>query len=172
MHTIEELKQLLKDNDIAFHPAMGKAKLEEIAQTNGLMPMTTTVTQPERKLSLREHIQAEAMKLVRVRVTCMNPAKANLYGDFFTVASEYLGNVTKFVPYGSQTDDGYHVPQCILDKMRSATFTVTKEVKDIKGRTYVTVKDLPELAIEVLPPLTKEELAALANAQVNAQEYA
>ena len=65
-------------------------------------------------LALRKLMHREQMKLVRVRITNMDPKKKDLPGEIWTVANEYLGNVRKMIPYGEQTDDGFHIPYCLF----------------------------------------------------------
>lgn len=122
-----------------------------------------------KKKSLRSVLHERHMKLIRIRVTCMNPAKKELKGEFFTVANKHLGNVTKFVPFGEATENGYHVPEIIYKMMQRRKYVSISTVKD-KGTGYERqVKTLVrEFAIEVLPPLTETELQSLATAQIAA----
>lgn len=118
---------------------------------------------PVKVLSLRQHLLNEATKLVRIRISCMDAKKQDLPGEFFTVANEYIGTIRKYVPFGEQTDGGYHVPQCIYEMLKSREFlhiqTVTHPVTKV-----ITTKTryIKEFNIEVLPPLTKAELKQLA----------
>ena len=120
---------------------------------------------PERKISLREYMQTTQMKLVRLRITNLDPKKKDLPGEIITVANEYLGTVRKFVPFGEVTDGGYHVPQCIYDVLKERTFVSIKTRKGPRGETIVENQDAREFSLEVLPPLTAAELAQLATAQ-------
>jgi hypothetical protein len=118
---------------------------------------------PVKVLSLRQHLLSEATKLIRIRIACMDPKKQDLPGEFFTVANEYIGTVRKYVPFGEQTDGGYHVPACILEMLQAREFlhirTVTHPVtKEITTKT----RYVKEFNIEILPPLTPAELKALA----------
>lgn len=113
--------------------------------------------------SLRKYLMEESLKLVRIRISCMDPKKNDLPGEFFTVCNEYIGVVRKFVPFGEVTDNGYHVPHCIYEFLKNREFlaiqTKTHPVtKQIETRT----RYIKEFAIEVLPPLTADELAKLA----------
>lgn len=121
------------------------------------------------KMQLREELLASQMKLVRVRVANMDPKKKDLNGEFFTIANEYIGTVTKFVPYGEATDDGYHVPFCIYQMMEERKFQHIRVTRDRRtGQTSVNTSWQKEFAIEVLPQLTAAELADLARAQIAA----
>lgn len=119
------------------------------------------------KANSREAMIADAMRLVRVRIQCMNPAKAKLQGEVFSVANEMIGNVRKFVPFGEFTDNGFHVPNVILKMMKRRRFLQISEKKSGPGNTpQVTSRYVREFSIEELPPLTAQELKDLATAQL------
>lgn len=122
--------------------------------------------------TLRQHIHDEQMKLVRIRVTCMNPRKADLPGEIVTVANEFLGTVRKFVPYGEATEDGYHVPYCIYTQLKARKFWQTRTIKERRtGTERVETTEAREFSLEILPPLTQEELDRLAVSQSAAGSF-
>lgn len=125
---------------------------------------------PAPKETLRQKVKREGMKLVRVRIMNLDPKKKDLPGEIFTVANEYLGTVRKFIPFGEVTENGYHVPQCIFDMMKGRKFLNIRTYKDRRNNNQIRVEQnwAPEFALEVLPPLTKEEIAKLAAAQAAA----
>ena len=120
-------------------------------------------------LALRKLMQREQMQLVRVRITNMDPKKKDLPGEIWTVANEYLGTVRKFVPYGEQTDDGFHIPYCLYRLLDSKRFL---HIRDVKDRTTGIVRQdkvwAKEFSLDVLPTLTQGELDRLAAAQAAA----
>jgi len=118
--------------------------------------------------SKRQKMYAEQMKLVRVRITNLNPSKKDLPGEIFTFANKVLGAVRKFVPYGEVTEKGYHIPYCIYTQLKEREFVNIKTRKDSHGRTIVESSMSREFALEVLPSLTKAELASLAAQQAAA----
>ena len=120
-------------------------------------------------LALRKMIQREQMKLVRVRITNMDPKKKDLPGEIWTVSNEYLGNVRKMIPYGEQTDEGFHIPYCLFRLLQSKRFLHIRTVKDrVTGVERQDKQWVKEFSLDVLPDLTKEELARLAAAQAAA----
>lgn len=140
----------------------------EVEQAKATAPVTRRTTNTvQKKLTLRQHLLREAKKLVRIRVTCMDPKKRDLPGEIFTVANEYIGTVRKHVPFGEATENGYHVPNCIYEMMRDRKFLQIRVIKK-NGREFVSQKWVREFAIEVLPNLTETELARLATAQIAA----
>jgi hypothetical protein len=118
-------------------------------------------------MTLREKMYAEQMKLIRVRIVNLNPAKKDLPGEIVVVANELLGAVKRFVPFGEKTDNGWHIEQWLYDNLRERMFTQIK-VRKVNGREVVETNDVREFAFEVLEPLTAEELARLAAAQAAA----
>lgn len=126
------------------------------------------VSPAQKTKSLRQQLHEEQMRLVRVRITNLNPNKKNLPGEIFTFANEVLGAVKKFIPYGEATDNGYHIPFCIYTQLKEREFLNIKTRKDSRGRTIVETGMAREFAIEELPPLTSAELAKLAAAQAAA----
>ncbi len=121
-----------------------------------------------KQLSLREQLIADNMKLVRVRITCMDPKKKDLPGEMITVANRFLGNVSKFVPFGEVTEDGYHIPYIIYKMLNKRRFVNIRTRKGKGGSPIVESGWAKEFAIEVLPPLTESELKRLATAQTAA----
>lgn len=120
-------------------------------------------------VALRKLMYAKQMRQVRVRITNMDPKKKDLPGEIWTVANEYLGTVRKFVPYGEQTDDGFHIPYCLYRLLDSKRFL---HIRDVKDRTTGIVRQdkvwAKEFSLDVLPTLTQGELDRLAAAQAAA----
>ena len=123
---------------------------------------------PTKTISLREHMRLTQMKLVRVRIQNLDPKKANLPGEIFAVANEYLGDVKKFIPFGEVTDNGYHIPYCLYKMLKNRRFLNVRERKDRDGKIHVETSWVKEFALELLPDLTPEELKQLATAQIAA----
>jgi hypothetical protein len=130
-------------------------------------PLAVEETPKQKKLSVRNYMIQENMKLVRIRVTCLDPKKKEWPGEFLTVANEFLGTVTKFVPFGEATDNGYHVPHCIYKMLKNRKFLSIRTFKDRANAGQIKVEQrwANEFAIEVMEPLTAQELAKLAAAQ-------
>jgi hypothetical protein len=126
-------------------------------------------TAPGKRKTLRQHLHDENMKLVRVRIQCLDPKKANLPGELLCVANEYLGNIKKFIPYGEATDGGYHIPMILFKTLEARRFLNIRTIKDKRtGATTPVTSWNKEFAIEVLPQLTEKELSQLATAQIAA----
>lgn len=108
----------------------------------------------------------KALKLVRIRVANMNPLNSNLKGEIISAGNSELGMIKKFVPFNAE--HGWHVPQIILDVLRNKKFMTHYETR-VGNKKIKRNKLVPEYAIEVLPPLTPEELEALKQRQIIAE---
>ena len=145
----------------------GRADSDAAPQINPLAGETTA--QPVKRKTLRQKLYDEQMKLVRIRVTNLDPKKKDLPGEVITVANEHLGTVRKFVPFGEVTDGGYHVPYCIYRFMEKRKFLNIRIVKDRRtGVERVESNWVKEFALEVLPQLTPQQIANLRTAQIAA----
>lgn len=120
-------------------------------------------------MTLRQQQLKEQLRLVRIRIQCLDPKKKDLPGEIITLANEVIGTVRKYVPYGEVTDDGYHVPFIIYNYLQERQFLNIRTGKDRRtGTPTVTSSWAKEFAIEVLEPLTQEELNRLAASQAAA----
>ena len=173
----ETLRQRIADKQAELDAAASGAENtgeegDTVQQEQGEVNALETGTSPkeeittERPLTLREQIRLEQMRLVRVRITCLDPKKKDLPGEILTVAIEYLGTVRKFIPFGEVTDDGYHIPYCLYKMLDARKFLNIRTFKDRRtGTVRVESGYVKEFALEVLDPLTPAELAKLATAQ-------
>lgn len=178
---LEVLKQRARLMGVEFSNNIGidtlreriNAKMEADEQGTQETPAATPevnaltgaqVTQGKRK-SVRQYLYEQEMRLVRLRITCLDEKKKDLPGEIFTVANEFLGNVRKFVPFGEATDEGYHVPYCIYRVLKGRKFLQIRTKKARNGEITVSSNWVREFALEVLPDLTPEELKRLATTQ-------
>lgn len=152
---------------ITYHPSIGYAKLLEKVQNalDGVKPEEPeqAVTAPTEDLEAKKRaIRDNARKLIRVNITCMNPAKKDWESEIIAAGNSAIGTFKRCVPFN--TVDGTHVEQIILDAMRDRMCQVFY-TETIKGNKVRRGKQIREFAIEVLPQLTKEELQELARRQ-------
>ena len=144
----------------------GLEEAAKVADAKDTTPAPGAKVKPKTEYEIQ---YAEQMKLVRCRITCLNPNKANLPGEILTVANRVLGTVKKFIPYGEVTDDGYHIPYILYKTLEDKKFLHIRSTRDRKtGTPQIHTSWAKEFAIEVLPPLTQEELERLATAQTAA----
>lgn len=168
----DEITSLKKRADlmgISYHPSIGVEKLrEKIAaalnpSTSEPETDTEVTTKKETDGQRRLRKQREANELVRIRVTCMNPAKKEWAGEIFTVGNATVGTFKKYIPFNA--DEGWHVPRIIYNQLVTRQCQVFVNKKDGRGNTSRVGKLIKEFAIEVLPKLTPEELHELAQRQ-------
>lgn len=119
---------------------------------------------------IRRHLQKEQMKLVRIRISNLDPKKRDIPGEIISVSNHYLGTVKKYVPYGEHSEEGYHVEKCLYTFLKNRRFLSIRTVKDKNSPTGVRIQSdwVPEYSIEVLPDLTQKELDRLAAKQAAA----
>lgn len=124
-----------------------------------------SITKKIAKKSFRQAMFDEEMKLIRCKITNLNPQKKNSPGEIFTFANGFLGTVRKFIPYGDVTEVGYHIPNCIFKQLQERKYLQIRVLK-VNGREEIKTDWVREFSLEIMPPLTSEEITQLANAQI------
>lgn len=165
---------------VKYHPSIGLEKLRE--KVNAAIEGTEAVAenvqeeaevaQPqevktETENERRGRMRREANKLIRIRVTCMNPAKREWEGEIFTAGNSVVGSFTKFVPFNN--DEGWYVPQIILKQIEQRQCQIFVTQKDGRGNSVRSGKLIKEFAVEILPDLSPKELQELAQRQAMAK---
>ena len=171
---LEALKARANLLGVKFHPSISLEKLREkvnAAVTSEGEAEEPSNSSPEAKEETigekRKRLKTESLKLVRIRLTCLNPAKKEWEGEIITVGNSLIGSVKKFVPFNA--DDGWHVPHVIYQQLKERQCQIFYTATDARGNKVRKGKLIKEFAIEVLPPLTKEELDELARRQAMAK---
>lgn len=118
----------------------------------------TTPTAEKPSEPSRAQLRAEAAKKIRVRISCHDPMKKEYQGEIFTVMNGVVGVFKEFV----QFDHPWHVTNIILEQIKEKKYQQFYTTKDSRGNKIRKGKLVNAYSIEYLPPLTKEELAALA----------
>lgn len=121
-------------------------------------------TQNQKRLRMMN----EARKLVRCRIYNMNPSKADLRGEIISIGNRNIGTIRRMVPFGEDTDGGTHIEHIIYQHLKRRRFQSVTPRK-VKGEIKVETRMVPEYNIELLPPLTEEELKQLADKQSAAE---
>jgi hypothetical protein len=167
---LESRKSLAREMGIEFHPSIGleklNAKIEEA--------LAEEATEPAEPVDMSdipltdEEIRNDAMRLMRIRVVCMNPAKMDYEGEFFATGNKLTGTVRKYVHFGVE----WHVPKIIYNMMKDKKFQAFVE-KSVRTDSGLMIKQkqgrlVPEYGIEVLPLLSEEELKNLSQRQAMA----
>lgn len=172
---------------ISYSNNIGEDALREKinAKMNG-ETITETKEEPEEKVAvedqetlplnevtdeavLRRRMYEESMRLIRVRIANLNPAKKDIPGEWITVHNKYIGTVRKYIPFGEATDGGYHVPKILLDVIKSRKFVNLKTKRGDFGAITPQTMWVKEFSIEELEPLSRAELDQLARQQAAAR---
>ena len=109
----------------------------------------------------------DALKLVRVIITCKDPMKSNWEGEIISVANDVIGDIKKYVPF--DVAEGWHIPQMIINVLESKECTVFRQKRGKDGKNVSDTKQIKAYSIEYLEPLTTEEMNELARDQVARQ---
>lgn len=159
---------------ISYHPSIGLEKLR--TKINEALsdepkedekPAVAVGKGKESPQELRLRKRKEASELVRIRVTCMNPNKKEWDGEVFTAGNSAVGTFKKMVPFNAE--EGWHVPRIIYNMMMERKCQIFVTHTDSRGNKSRKGKMIREFSIEVLPPLTEEELHDLAQRQAMAK---
>ena len=169
---LEVLKARADRLGISYHPSIKVEKLREKLEKelSGEAPEkaapTKVVKEEETEAQLNNRKRLEATELIRIRVTCMNPQKKDWDGEIFTTGNAIVGTIKKYVPFNA--DEGWHVPRMIYQQMLERQCQVFYTVTNRNGVKTRAGKLIREFNIEVLPPLTVEELKEIAQRQAMA----
>ena len=173
---LEALKARANLLGVKFHPSISLEKLREkvnaAVTSDGATASEEEAKEPaepkqETIGEKRKRLKAEALKLVRIRLTCLNPAKKEWEGEIITAGNAGVGTYKKYVPFNA--DEGWHVPNIIYQVLKNRECQVFYTVTGPRGNKFRKGKLIKEFAIEVLPPLSEDELKDLAQRQAMAK---
>lgn len=168
---------------LTYHPSIGAEKLREkikvamaepapapvavvVSDTTSAVLAPVAMPEVETPAQEKKRLKNFANELIRIRISCMNPAKKEWQGEIFTVGNSLVGSVTKYVPFNA--DEGWHVPRILLEVLQARQCQVFYTLKSKNGVAVRQGKLIKEFAIEVLPALTNDELHDLAQRQAMA----
>ena len=153
--------------NISFHTNISTDKLRE--RVNAAISGTREEdserpAKDESDVARRSRLKKKASRLIRVRIHCNDPAKKDWPGEYITVGNNAVGTYRKYVPYNQ--DEPFHLPEIIVNALREKRVQVFATKKSKNGIPVRESKSIAAYAIEVVQPLTEEELAQLANSQM------
>ena len=153
----------VKESEIV-PPVITPAEAAKLPTTEvPVVPVKKTKTKKELLALYHTQVRKDANKLVRIRLTCMNPDKTQWPGEVFDVGNSITGSIKKFVPF--EAEDGYHVPQMIYDVLVARKYQQHKKVRLANGNWGIKSGLVREFAVEVLSPLGTKGIKALAERQ-------
>lgn len=163
----EALEARAKVLNISYHTNISTEKLRE--RVNAAISGTreedsARPAKDESDVARRSRLKKKASRLIRVRIHCNDPAKKDWPGEYITVGNNAVGTYRKYVPYNQ--DEPFHLPEIIVNALREKRVQVFATKKSKNGIPVRESKSIAAYAIEIVTPLTEEELAQLANSQM------
>jgi hypothetical protein len=165
----ETAKQLAKLFKIKHSPNISLSTLQEkitehLKNTQGLGSIKDKIQELDNEdLSKLTNFQ-KLNRLVRVIVYNLDSSESYKKGDIFTFNNDW-GTVTKFVPYGDQCGEGYHIPKVFLPMLQNKKMALYGHVK--KGNLDTSERrQAPKYNVVICEPLTPQQLHELAQRQI------
>ena len=160
---LKALKEQADDLGITYSAAIGVETLKQrIADYEARFEGTkepVVATKPKKtQQELKAEAREAAMKLVRVRVSSLNPSRKEIAFEVFTAQNSIIPHVSRVVPM----DNICHVEQILLNVIKNTKFTQSRQVKNGQGHLEEQRSLRNAYSVEVLPPLTAAELKDLA----------
>lgn len=146
----------------------GTEDTKPVEQVSSSYKKKDSIGEAEAAKHALEALRMEASRLVRIQITCMNPAKRRWQGELFTAGNTVVGTHSKFVVFNKP----WHVPNILLNMIKDREFPMFYEEK-VNGTTVKRTKMVPEFNVVVLPNLTQNELNELRREQklLNNKDY-
>ena len=171
---LEEVRAKAKELGVSYHPAQ-KAEtiqynIDQFLATKQTEEAAAEPVKEETEFEKVERMKKEALALVPVTVTSMDPADTNLTGVVISVGNRKLGQVSKAIPFGYK----WYMPKILLEHMENQMFCRSSmiPVPGIPGQERLNTQWIKKYAIQYHPLPTPEELAQLAKAQAQGNELA
>ena len=164
---LDNLKARAKELGISYSPNIGEEALRKKIEAVEIKPIEAEpITEKQKQQAkLRVDVRKEALRLVRCRISNNDPAKRDLQGDYYTVANQLIGKVTKYVPFRGKAAESYHIPYCIYRMLIAKKYISITAAQGNNLNSTSRAQELPGFNIEILDPLTPEQLQQLAKEQ-------
>ncbi len=170
---LSELKARADKIGVKYHPNISADKLrervnaklkgEQVVEDEEEVPAAPAEEKKETLGQMRKRLKKEATRLVRCRITCMNPNKREWPGEYISFSNKYVPTIKRYVPFN--LEDPWHVEEAILKQLQARKCQIFVPTVDERGNRGRKGKQIKEFAIEILPQLTQEELDELARRQ-------
>lgn len=120
----------------------------------------STIKRPnESTPQFKARLRRQAAKKIRIRAINLNPAKKNWNSEIYTVSNKIVGTFKETVPFN--LEQPWHVSYIIYKQLVEKKFQSFYTITGPRGEKIRKGKMVKEFNIEVLPPLTKQELKDL-----------
>mgnify|MGYP003675397838 CR=1 FL=1 len=171
---IEDVKAELTGRGIKVHHRASHIKLREALQDNidkndtevpvAVLPVPTQTVRAKKKPEMT--LEEKCLHLKRIIVTPNDPELSGHAGLVFTVLISGVNNgkaIKKYVPFNNE--EGWHVPNVIVNQIANADMQKFKSVKAPNGDTILQPYQAKKFNVQVLPDLTQKEVDKLAASQ-------
>lgn len=167
---LEMLKERATQLGITYSPNIGEEtlarKIQDKLEGENIQEALAEREEKNKPISKAQAAalkRRDAMKLVRVVVSPMDPLRQQLEGEIVTGGNSLIGTISKYVPFNNE--NGFHIPEILYKILRDRKYMSHYTVTDSKGREINRHRLAPAYSIVVLPPLTDAELKAIARDQ-------
>lgn len=170
----QRLRTYCKNNNIDFESISNEVLNEYKKEDKGevlvmikdkkldLSKVTFDDLEKSRNKELSDKRTKDATKLVRCMITCNNKNKTSYKGEIFTARNAVVDEIKKFVPFGRPT----HVPQILLNVIKEKQYQTFVESTLPNGMKVNKPHLINEYNIQILDPITKDELEAIKRKQL------
>lgn len=160
-----KLEQLIRtyceDNGLDFNIlAQESVMSEEIKEVEPII--TFESLEASQKKTKHINVRNDANRLVRCVVTCHNSDKANMSGELFSAGNKSVDFITKYVPFGVP----WYIPQVLVNAIKEKKYTryIKEHLPD--GSTKRSTTLAPAYNVEILGPISQEELEGIRKKQL------
>lgn len=128
LQEIETIKAQLDTMGVKYHHNANLKTLKKL-KADALKP-----TEEETKVAATQananSAHRSATEMVRVAITCRNPAKGQRRGEFFTCGNALIGNLKVFIPYNCEEAEDIRIPRIFINMLRERTYQSSVELSD------------------------------------------
>ena len=108
-------------------------------------------------------LRLELTKKIRVMITCNDPLMKDWdMTPYYSFSNSTITLDSITIPLGVE----WHIPNAYVGMLQAMECKIPVKTKDDKGRPITTRRTVKKYNVNILPPLTAEELEALKMAQV------
>lgn len=167
-------KQQAQIRGIEFPQNIPTAKLKDLVQTKiAEMDAQHSGSSGTRGRKVLEKLAPEVLKnidqataLVRFQIDVLDPSRQDWTGMYVTAGNDNFAGVRRLIPFNAPV---WHAERILVEVLKGMKYTSRKSERHPRLRTHIDnmskERYLPCFRITELPPLTMEELKALAEQQ-------
>ena len=171
---IEDVKAELTGRGIKMHHKTNAIKLRKTLQDdvdkNDTKVPVEVKSSPVKPAKVKKKpemtLEEKCLHLKRIIVIPNDPEMSGHSGQIFTVIVSAVNNgkaIKKYVPFNNE--EGWHVPNIIVNQIANAEMQKFKSVKTHNGETVLQPYQAKKYNVQVLPDLSQKEIDKLATSQ-------